>query len=59
MLKEGKERICTYIVMCDENGKLKNFDVLASSAQQAVNYIRNEHRDIIIINVAKVVNNWK
>ncbi len=61
MLKEGKlGRVSTYRVYyrChDEN--CEDVYIQALSAQQAVDFIRGEDSDIQVLEVAKVVNNWK
>lgn len=59
MLKEGKERIYTYIVEYIENDKRQSTYFQTSSAQKAVDCVRNSNHNIKIVEVAKVVNNWR
>lgn len=64
MLKEGKSgRVSNYRVYYRENNETYDVYIQALSAQQAVNFIRGDistqFSKIEIIEVAKVVNNWK
>ena len=59
MLKEGKERIFSFIVWWLENDKRCTEYFYTSSAQNAVNLARNKNPNITVVEVAKVVNNWK
>lgn len=60
MLKEGKSRQRTEYIVC---WKLffgqHETRVFAHSAQEAADFIRLNDPEIKIIEVAKVVNNWK
>ena len=64
MLTEGKSgRVSTYRVYYRENNETNDVYIQALSAQQAADFIRGDistqFSKIEIIEVAKVVNNWK
>jgi hypothetical protein len=59
MLAEGKERVSTFKVCYASKVKLYDELVKTTSAQSAVDFIRKQHPDVKVVEVAKVVNNWK
>ena len=60
MLKEGKTgRVSNYRVYYERYDEWEDVYIQALSAQQAADCIRGNDPDIKIIEVAKVVNNWK
>lgn len=61
MLKEGKERFSTYRVVWFHEGNHHEEYVMTASSQFAVDYVRNHAapEGVEIVEVAKVVNNWK
>lgn len=59
MLTEGKGRVSMYRVYWVTEDQSGDEYVQATSAQQAVNFIRNDDPEIEVLEVAKVVNNWK
>lgn len=59
MLTEGKVRMFVFWVSYGLNNETFLDDVTASSAQEAVNYIRSKYPEAQVFEVAKVVNNWK
>ena len=62
MLKEGKfRRVSTYRVWFYHLNTECHMDIKTNSAQEAVNTVRNEFGSAVkeIVEVAKVVNNWK
>jgi hypothetical protein len=61
MLTEGKERLSTYRVVWFHEGNHCDEYVVTENAQGAVDYVRKRSAPsgAEIIEVAKVVNNWK
>lgn len=59
MLTEGKVKMFTYRVYFREGDEPQDIYLLAPSAQVAVDYVRADGDNIEVIEVAKVVNNWK
>lgn len=61
MLKEGKERVSTYIVYWEFEERSVYEYVRVSNSQQAVDFVRQylAPKEAKIMIVAKVVNNWK
>ena len=53
------KRVSTYRVYYREGDETQDIYIQAISAQQAVDFARGDSDDIEIIDVAKVVNNWK
>ena len=59
MLKEKTGRVSNYRVYYEYHNEWEDVYIQALSAQQAADIIRGDDPDIHIIEVAKVVNNWK
>jgi hypothetical protein len=60
MLKEGRpRRVSIYRVYYEYNGDHEDVYIQALSAQQAVDIIRGDDPDVHVLEVSKVVNNWK
>ena len=59
MLTEGKARVSNYRVYYKYHGDNEDVYIQALSAQQAADIIRGNDPEVEIIEVAKVVNNWK
>ena len=61
MLTEGKRRASTYRVVWFHDGDHHDEYVMTWNAQYAVDYVRNHvaPEGAEILEVAKVVNNWK
>ena len=59
MLTEGKARVSDYRVYYEYHDDREDVYIQALSAQQAANIIRGDDPDIKIIEISKVVNNWK
>ena len=62
MLKEGKSgKVSNYLVEWNHDGEFQTTYIQALTAQQAVDFVRKYSApdDAEIVEVAKVVNNWK
>ena len=59
MLTKGKERVFTFKVCYASKVKLYYELVKTTSAQSAVDFIRKQQPNIKIVEVSKVVYNWK
>ena len=59
MLTKGKERKSIFKVCYASNVKLYDELVKTTSAQSAVDFVRKQHPDVKIVEVSKVVYNWK
>ena len=60
MLKDGSmKKLSNYIVYFYDKDDPDTTYVLARSAQDAANQVREGDRNIRIVEVAKVVKNWK
>jgi hypothetical protein len=59
MLTQGKENAFIFKVCYSHNLTLYDALVETTSAQSAVDIIRKQHPDVKIIEVARVVRNWK
>ena len=53
------KRVSVYRVYYRFQGDGEDVYIQATSAQQAADFIRGDNPDIEIVEVAKVVNNWK
>lgn len=58
MLTEGNQKLSNYVIFFFCDGFQKTH-INASSAQEAVNTLRENDPEVTIIKVAKVVKNWK
>ena len=59
MLTEGKERLFTFMVRYVQGSDPFHATVRTTSAQRAVDYVSKIHPDSYIVEVWKVVDNWK
>lgn len=59
MLTEGKLKLFNFMVRYTRDGNSFYATVRVSSAQNAVDYVRKIHPDSYVVEVWKVVNNWK
>lgn len=59
MLTEGKVKLSNFMVQYTCYSKSFYANVRVSSAQNAVDYIRKIHPNSYVVEVWKVVNNWK
>lgn len=59
MLSEGKVRMSTFRVVYYLGCETHDDYLILQSAQQAVDHVRSEYPEAEVVEVAKVVNNWK
>lgn len=59
MMSKGNVKLSMYRVYYRDGEEHHDFYIQATTAQEAVNTVREDGDDIEIIDVAKVVNNWK